>query len=207
MLVTIAVVAGLCLGLVLLWTLYLELMSSLVWGCILLTGFWVAGNVLLILRLEAAAESSVILRWIHRGWSAFFFYSSLLQAVVFLTLTFWALGIVFRPEVSPPESTAELVLDFVKGSSALAALVFLGTGGTALMGEPGVGVRLLATAYLLVVAAGAVLPWVYAGQLSAWVESSPATVFWSTIGVYACLSAAGMALYSASMGMSARGVP
>ncbi len=200
--VTLAVVAALCLALGLLLKLLVQLMSSVAWGSILLTGFWVVANILLILKLEALGEQSVLLRWAHRAWSGFFFYTSLLQAVVFITLTFWALSLIFRPEVSPPESMAEFVLDFVKGSSALAAFVFLGTGGFALTGEPSAGLKVMAVAYLIVVAAGAVLPWLPAVPLAAWVGASPAFVLWSTLGVYGLLSTAGMALYAASMGLS-----
>ena len=102
----------------------------------------------------------------------------------------WALSLIFQREVSPPESRAEFVLDFVKGSSALAAFVFLGTGGFALTGEPSVGLKVTAAAFLILGAAGAVLPWLPSVPLAAWVEASPGTVLWSTLGVYALLSAA-----------------
>ena len=200
-LVTIAVVAGLCLALGLICKLIVELMSTVAWGSILLVGFWVVANILLILKLEAMGEQSLLLRWVHRAWSGFFFYTSLLQAVVFITLTFWALSLIFRPEVSPPESMAEFVLDFVKGSSALAAFVFLGTGGFALTGDLSVGLKVMAAAFLIVVAAGAILPWLPSVPLAAWVDASPATVFWSALAIYALLSAVGMALYAASMGL------
>ncbi len=182
--------------LLLLYILYLYLISAYVYLCIILVATWVGGNVWLMSWMGSRGKENPFLYRLHRAWADFFYYTSLLQGLVFTVFVVWCLAIM-SSDAKVPASRAEFILDFVTGSSVLAGIIFffaVGVGGT-YMAEIKGSRKLLAYLYALAALAVAVAPWVFADQMESYVlKGFPEMLFWGAIGIYTLLSIVGMRL-------------
>ncbi len=184
--------------------LFLHLVSVYVLLSILVVALWVGGNIWLMSWLGKKGEEISQLKRFHTAWESFFYYSALLQGLMFTVFIVWGLAIVFGDAV-PPANQAEFILEFVIGSSLLAGVIFflgIGVGGT-YMGELKGLRRVLAFCYSLVALAVAVAPWVFSDWMEGFVQGdSPEALFWGTVVLYALLSSTGMRLMFGAMDRS-----
>jgi len=129
-----------------------ELIQQVALFLVIGVGFWVAGWLFLILRLQQSENT--VSRTIGEALGAAMIYTSLFQGILYTVLVFMVIGYTIGG-AELPESRTIFVQDFLFGAGYLSALIFGAAGATIIFTYYRTRTRLLAVFYATI---GGVVP-------------------------------------------------